>query len=220
MQATSAQVVDGAGDQLLARAGLASVVASAPPRTVHVGGGVAKQVFSVGLDAASSAIRHTGCTAVLAGQAPRRTWPGVCLTSSRVPTTTLQGSTYETSRTDLQLQPINPDWIRKGAPVARALTVMNLHPVRGGRRVGSQARRSINRHAVKACAVCEVTASRPAYRRRTQARCHLPAIIRSREISLPPTNLPVATLLVLVPPFYARAMAAAMHIARQEQHDD
>jgi len=40
-----------------------------------------------------------------------------------VPTVTLQGSTYETSRTDLQLQPINPDWIREGAPVARALTV-------------------------------------------------------------------------------------------------
>jgi hypothetical protein len=97
---------------------------------------------------------------------------------------------------------------------------MNPHPVRGGRRVGSQARRSIKRNDVKACAVCEVTPSRPAHWRRTPAPNHIPDIIRSREISLPPTNLPVATLLVLARPFHARAMAAAMQIARQEQHDD
>ena len=38
-------------------------------------------------------------------------------------TMTLRGATFETSRTDLLPLPINPSWIKEGAPVARAVTL-------------------------------------------------------------------------------------------------
>ena len=38
-------------------------------------------------------------------------------------TTTLQWATFETARTDLQPLPIDPTWIKEGAPVARSVTL-------------------------------------------------------------------------------------------------
>jgi uncharacterized cupin superfamily protein len=38
-------------------------------------------------------------------------------------TITLRGVTFETSRTDLLPMPIEPSWIKEGAPVARSLTI-------------------------------------------------------------------------------------------------
>jgi len=38
-------------------------------------------------------------------------------------TTTLQCATFETSRTDLLPLPIDPSWIKEGAPAARAVTL-------------------------------------------------------------------------------------------------
>jgi uncharacterized protein len=38
-------------------------------------------------------------------------------------TTTLRGATFETSRTDLLPLPIDPSWIKDGAPVARSVTL-------------------------------------------------------------------------------------------------
>ena len=38
-------------------------------------------------------------------------------------TMTLQGSAFETSLTDLRPLPIDPSWIKKGAPVARSVTL-------------------------------------------------------------------------------------------------
>jgi uncharacterized cupin superfamily protein len=38
-------------------------------------------------------------------------------------TTTLQWATFETARTDLQPLPIDPAWIKEGAPVARSVTL-------------------------------------------------------------------------------------------------
>ena len=38
-------------------------------------------------------------------------------------TTTLQWATFETTRTDLKPLPIDPAWIKKGTPVARAVTL-------------------------------------------------------------------------------------------------
>ena len=35
----------------------------------------------------------------------------------------LRGTPFDTSRTDLQPLPIDPSWIKKGAPVARSLTL-------------------------------------------------------------------------------------------------
>jgi uncharacterized cupin superfamily protein len=36
---------------------------------------------------------------------------------------TLRGTTFETSRTDLRPLPIDPGWIRAGAPIARSITL-------------------------------------------------------------------------------------------------
>ncbi len=36
---------------------------------------------------------------------------------------TIRSTAFETSRTDLALQPIEPSWIKEGAPVARAVTL-------------------------------------------------------------------------------------------------
>ena len=38
-------------------------------------------------------------------------------------TTTLQWATFETTRADLKPLPIDPGWIKKGAPVARSVTL-------------------------------------------------------------------------------------------------
>jgi len=38
-------------------------------------------------------------------------------------TPTLLGTTFETSQTNLQLLPIDPSWIKTGAPVARSVTL-------------------------------------------------------------------------------------------------
>lgn len=38
-------------------------------------------------------------------------------------TTTLHGTAFETSRTDLRPLPIDPSWIKKGDPVARSVTL-------------------------------------------------------------------------------------------------
>jgi uncharacterized cupin superfamily protein len=40
-----------------------------------------------------------------------------------MPTTSLRSTSFETSRTDLRPLPIDPDWIREGAPVARSVTL-------------------------------------------------------------------------------------------------
>jgi uncharacterized cupin superfamily protein len=38
-------------------------------------------------------------------------------------TMTLHGAAFETSRTDLRPLPIDPTWVKKGAPVARSVTL-------------------------------------------------------------------------------------------------
>jgi uncharacterized cupin superfamily protein len=40
-----------------------------------------------------------------------------------MPTMTLRCAKFETSRTDLLPQPIDPSWIKEGAPVARSVTL-------------------------------------------------------------------------------------------------
>ena len=211
-----------------------------------------------------------------------------------MPTITLQSSTYETARTDLQLQPINPDWIREGAPIARALTVTQspdslltaglwdcsagvftwifaadeiVHILEGevprSRRTDGAVARPRDRRVLPArtrdrlgrtpvCqegvrpAVGEGLSHDPARARGevadrvvpSQGRMNptssprwqasriagtsfeQPHAVKPRPISLPSANLSCRDTSRLGAAFHARAMAAAMHVARYEQRDE